>query len=180
MSKTAGLEKIAKRYAEALFSLTEANDEKTLTELKLVKEVFETNTELHSLLEHPGIDNANKSEIISKLFDKAVSEEVANVLQVLLNKGRMNIASLLFDYYKASFYQKRNIEVARVNSAKELSDAQLSEIKSKLESIFNKTLEVETNIDESLVAGVKVNVGQKVLDSSVKAKLKQMKQLLTQ
>lgn len=179
MSKTIGLEKIARRYSEALFALAKSDEEKTLEELASIKEVFEANDDLYLFLGHPSIDGKAKQNLLISLFENKVSDNVFSLIMILEEKNRLNLVPMLHTYFKEEFLKKRNIEVAKVSSAKALSDEQLAEIKTKLETIFGKALELETNIDETLIAGVKVNVGEKVLDSSIKSKLRQMKQLLT-
>ena len=182
MSKTIGVTKVSKRYADALYDLLSGNDkklEKALKDLYTVKSVFESNVELRLVLEHPNINLDDKRNILTKLFNKVVEDEVLNLLLLTLERRRTSIVPSLFSFFKDRYYAEKNIDIAIVSSAKELSKDQLDQIKTRLETIFKKSLELETEIDEKLIAGIRVSVGDQVLDSSVRAKLKQMKQLLT-
>ncbi len=181
MSKTIGLEKISKRYAEALFAIADKNgsEAKVQVDLTVIKEVFEQNEQFRMFMDHPSVDPVDKKKALEKLFKTNICEETNKLLMLLLEKGRLNVAPTLHSYFKELVFKKQNIDVAKLSSAKELTSAQVEEIKTRLEKIFAKKLELETHIDESLIAGIKVNVGDKVLDSSVKSKLKQMRQLLS-
>lgn len=184
MGKTSkqGLTKVASRYAEALFEVVKSSKtdgQAVLEDLKAIKEIFESNDDLTMLVNHPDLKFEDKKSLIEKAFKGKVQEEVLNLLFVLLQRRRINIVTLLAEDFMRLHYKDQNLEFAVVNSANELSDKQLDDIKSKLEKIFDKKLELKPSIDESLVAGVKVNIGDKVIDFSVKSKLKQMKQLLT-
>lgn len=180
MSKTLELAKISKKYAEALHQSTKGEEEKALEELYLIKDVIESNPEFSNFMENPRIDFNSKNQLIDNVFKSKVSEKVFNLLKVLLSKRRFQVASKLAEDFKSLHLESQNIEVAKIISAKTLKDEQIKQIKEELEAILKKTLEVESKIDESLIAGVKVEIGNdKVLDASVNSKLKQMKQLLT-
>lgn len=181
MSKQIGLETIAIRYAEAIYQLVESDKKKAeavLDNLQNLQEVYNSNDDLRSFLEHPSVDLADKLALVKKIFTK-FEADTQSLIMILLEKRRLNLMPLLAKTFRKQLNKARNIDVAKVSSAKPLAGEQLDEIKSNLEKIFGKSLEIETEIDETLIAGVKVNVGDQVLDSSVKAKLKQMRQLLT-
>lgn len=180
MSKTLELAKISKKYAEALYKSVDSDKQKTLEELYAIAEIVNSNPEFNNFIENPRITFNAKDKLIDEAFKSKVSEKVFNTLKVLLNKRRFQVVNKLAEDFKALLFESQNIEVAKVISAKTLKEEQIKQIKQELETILKKTLEIESAIDESLIAGIKVEIGDdKVLDASVNSKLKQMKQLLT-
>lgn len=178
--KRISIPKIAKIYTQALaenFS-TNADLSQALAELEAIKECFEANSDLNLVIYHPSVKIEEKRNILKKSLEGKVSSPILNLILILLERGRLEIISELPKYLKETLFERQNKAQAVVQSANPLSEKQIEEIRADLEKIFEKKLELETEIDESLIAGVKVNIGDKVLDSSVKSKLKQMKQLL--
>lgn len=176
MSNKAELSKVANRYAEALAAIS--IDEKILKDLESVRDVFTLNSELSKFFEHPAVKLEDQKEALNKLFSGKVDDNVLKLLKVLLEKRRLKSAAMLAEHYKAIVYKNKGIEIAKISSAKELNSDELNKIKTELENVFKKDIEIESELDESLIAGLKVNVADKVIDSSIKNKLKQVKQLI--
>jgi F-type H+-transporting ATPase subunit delta len=78
------------------------------------------------------------------------------------------------------FFKKSGIEIAQVGSVTKLSETELNNIKEKLEKLFNKTINIENQENPDLIAGLKIQVAGKVIDSSLKNKLKNLRQVLEQ
>ncbi len=87
-----------------------------------------------------------------------------NTLLVLLEKRRITLAPLLADNYKQIYFQRANIELTKVSSATALKDSELEDIRSKLEASLDEKIEVHSEIDESLIAGVRIQMSNKVID----------------
>ncbi|MDD9898381.1 MAG: ATP synthase F1 subunit delta [Candidatus Melainabacteria bacterium] len=167
---------IAKKYAEALAELREG--ETVIEDLEKVRQAFEESEELREFLANPAYNSDQKKEIIKTIFAKEVQKEVLSTILVLLERHRIGLATMLAENYKTIYYQRANIEFARVSSASKLETKELEEIKAQLEKTFNKKVELSNELDESLVAGIKINVANKVIDSSLRTKLKKLKSLL--
>ncbi len=167
---------IAKKYAEALAELREG--ETVLEDLTLVKDSFNESQELTSFLANPQYSHNVKQQLIIKIFKDKVQKEVLNTLLVLLEKRRINLVPLLADSYKEIYLSRANIELANISSASPLKDNELEEIRTSLEASLKKKIEINSSVDESLIAGVKIQMANKVIDSSLKTKLKNLKALL--
>lgn len=167
---------VAKKYAEALAELRQG--ETVIDDLEKVRQAFEESTELREFLANPAYESTGKKKVLEEIFGKEVQKEVLSTLLVLLERRRIQLAPMLVENYKTIFYQRENIEFAKVSSASKLSSTELDEIKTQLEKTFNKKVEVSNELDESLVAGMKINVANKVIDSSLRTKLKKLKSLL--
>jgi F-type H+-transporting ATPase subunit delta len=167
---------IAKKYSEALAELS--LEQKTLDDLGLVSEIFNTNKELREILNSPSIDINSKKTILSKTFSGSIQELVCKLLLILLEKRRINLVSLLEQNYKNIFYQQKNIGLAQIQSATQFSDNDLNEIRKELEKAFKQDIQISTSVKPELIAGMKINIAGKVIDSSLKTKLKKIKTLL--
>jgi F-type H+-transporting ATPase subunit delta len=167
---------VLNKYANALADLS--LDEATLAQLKLVKEVFEQNPLLESVLANPSIKSTNKKNIISELFASKLSALVLHTIYLLIDKRRMSLIVQLYDAYLKIFLQRSNIALVEIHSATSLESALLTEISDRLAAVLAKSVELVNHIDISLLAGYKVKVDSKVLDLSLKSKLRQMQDLL--
>lgn len=167
---------IAKKYAEALAEIREG--ETIIDDLNLVRDSLNDSVELTRFLANPEHSVTVKKEAVIKIFKDKVQKEVLNTLLVLLDKRRIELAPLLAANYKEIYFQRANIELTKISSAAALNDAELNEIKAQLESSLKKKIEIHTEVDESLIAGVRIQMSNKVIDSSLKAKLKNLKALL--
>jgi F-type H+-transporting ATPase subunit delta len=167
---------ISKKYADALAEVKLSQG--IIDDLKLVQSSLETSEELKSTLSNPGIKIDLKRKIIKDIFESKISSETLNLLLLLLKKRRMNLATSLLEFYRENFYKKENIGLAELETARKLEENELNEIKQVLEKTFNKSIELSETINEDLLAGMRVRISNKIIDSSLKSKLKQMKTLL--
>ena len=82
------------------------------------------------------------------------------------------------DAYEECYRKKHRIEIVKVTSASKLDEDQLSRLKEMLEKKMNKTLELEVQVDPSLIAGIKVQANDLVMDNTVIAKIDAMKEAI--
>jgi F-type H+-transporting ATPase subunit delta len=167
---------ISKKYADALAEVRLSQE--IIYDLKLIQSSLEDSAELKNSLSNPGIKIDIKIKIIKEIFESKISHETLNLLLLLLKKRRMNLATSLLEFYRENFYKKEDIELAELETARKLEENELIEIKQVLEKTFNKSIELSETINEDLLAGMRVKISNKIIDSSLKTKLKQMKTLL--
>lgn len=165
----------ARKYAEALAAIK--MDEAIINELLALKDSFSASKELNEFLSNPSNAKDAKKDLLKKVFE-SFSSEVKNLICLLVDRNRINLIPYLAEAYQETFYRKSNIELAQISSIKELAEDELNEIKAQLEKLLNKSIKVTSKIDDSLIAGIKIQVANKVIDSSLKTKLKSMKELL--
>ena len=182
MSKnsTFGLSIVTDRYAAAFISLAEQIDmlDKFDTDLALIKETFIENKDLKDFLEHPLIQLNDKKEVIDSIFRKHVSVYTLNLLKVLIEKNRIFILPLLADHYREILNKKRNIVTANIITAVEIDDEVKNRVKDKLQNLLNSTINIKSETDKNIIAGMVVKIGDKILDGSLKTKLETMKKQL--
>lgn len=174
MSNKNDLGRISQKYAQALAAVK--LDVILLKELKLLAEIAATEDFKNSFFS-PKLESATKIKLIDATFS-GFSPELLSTLKLLVDKRRLEIVGTLYSDYKSFYNEANGIAEAQVSSARQLDSTEIESIKSQLESVFSKKVEIETNVDESLIAGIKVNLDDKVIDSSLKTKLREMRSLL--
>ena len=176
-TNTFGLSIIADRYALAVMQLAEKQDmfDKFDSDLALVKETINGNKDLKDFLEHPLIQSNDKKEVIDRIFREHISIYSLNLIKLLIDKNRIFVLAPLADHYKKLLNKKRNISTAQIITAIEIDEDVKNRVKSKLESIYSKTIDIETVIDEEIIAGMIVKIDDKIIDGSIKTKFENMK-----
>jgi F-type H+-transporting ATPase subunit delta len=110
---------------------------------------------------------------------KPLSPKVGNLLAAVLENGRLAALGEIAQQFQLLINARSGVSDAVIHSAFELSASQVDEVKATLEKRFGRKLNATVVIDASLIGGIRVVVGDEVLDTSVKARLEQMKLALT-
>lgn len=173
---------VAKRYANALF---EAASDRNLVaeveqELKAIVQVIEAEPDLGKFLEHPGIDNTKKITLLQNVFADKISDIVWNTLKLLITRGRQAILPNLMQYYVEIANEALGQANALVYSPYALSDQESTEIAAKFGKITGKTIQVENILDETLLGGLRVRIGDRLYDGSLSGKLANLEKSLMQ
>ena len=169
---------LAGRYAVALFDL--AYEDKTLdavaddfaTLAGLIKEDENLSRFIRSPLQTRD-DLAKAMEIIAA--KAGLSQLMAKFLGVLAANGRLRHLDDVAASYRALLAHHRGEVAAEVTSAHQLNDEQLAALKQRLKQSLGRDVAVETHLDESLLGGLVVKVGSRMIDSSLRTKLKNLK-----
>ncbi|MEG3072284.1 MAG: F0F1 ATP synthase subunit delta [Peptococcaceae bacterium] len=178
---------VAGRYASALYEL--ASEEKVLPkqkskvdkveeELKAVRQIIADNDNLQNLLYHPQITSTAKKETLDKLFKGRISNVTGNFLALLVDRRREMYFPDIVDEYIALANAGRNIVETQVVSAVELNDKEKDELRKILGTLAGQKVQISFTVDPSLVGGVVVRMGDKIIDGSVKTRLASMKESL--
>lgn len=171
---------VAKRYADALFQLGEEKKtmESMLEELNTVQEVFRNNHQLNSFLVHPGIDNGKKKQFVHDVF-QGLSNDVVNLLKILIERHRVNLILPIIEKYNKIVSDSKGIVEARVYSVRKLKDSERKELENMLVKRFDKkAIRLENIVDPSIIGGVKIRMGNTIIDGSISGKLKRMERKL--
>lgn len=167
---------VAKRYAEALFQLTEEKNRlnQTVEDLSVVKEVFNSSSQLNSFFKHPSISRENKNNVLEEAFD-GVHRDVLNTLKILVNRGRVEVIPSIVDHFIQLVNDKKGIAKADVYSTRELSTLEQNKLKKTFAKRFNKTgIQLNNIVNPSILGGIKVQIGNTIYDGSVEGKLKRI------
>ena len=173
---------VSKTHGDALFELAvEENCVDSISEEVIaVEEALKTNPDLFKLLNHPKIDKVEKIKLVKEIFDKKVSDNLVGFLTIMIDKERQNNIIETFEYFTARVKEYKNIGVVTVATPMELSETQKEELVKKLLATTKYVkLEVDYKIDESLIGGMVIRIGDRVVDSSIKTKLSELTKDLT-
>lgn len=168
---------VTKTYADALFQL--AVEENTVDSLYLevtqLSEILDSNPELAKIMAHPGVDKNEKLSVIRNSFSGKLSGELCGLLnQVVINNRYEHIEGILKCFIdRVKEYKK--IGVAYVLTPAQLSDAQKQRIEKKLlDTTGYAEMEMNYDIDKSLIGGMRIRIGDRVVDSSISTKLNEL------
>jgi F-type H+-transporting ATPase subunit delta len=175
----AELATVARPYAEALFRVAQAGNLAAWSDLVSEMAQVGGNADVLAYARNPKVSDSDIAATIQSLLKSPLTPEAKNFLDMLLANGRIE----LLPEIGAQFAQLKNSAEgaadADIISAFELSAAQVSELVATLEKKFSRKLNPNVTVDPSLIGGVRVVVGDEVLDTSVRAKLQSMRTALT-
>jgi F-type H+-transporting ATPase subunit delta len=165
---------VARPYAEALFRVAQNGDMATWTGIVSELAQIGANPDMQAFAGNPNVTPAQLAETIASLVKSPLSPEAKNFIAMLAENGRV----ALLPEIAAQFTELKNASAgaadATVYSAFELSADQVTALVATLEKKFGRKLNPTVEVDPSLIGGVRVVVGDEVLDTSVRAKLQQM------
>ncbi len=171
----AELATIARPYAEALFKAQGtdlANTAVWLDELAALAD----SAQLRQFAEHPNADTAQVLKVMTG--DKKLPAAALNLLGLIIENGRLAVLPDIARQFRALKNAASGSTEAVVYSAFPMGEQALAEVAATLEKRFARKLGVTVEIDASLIGGIRAVVGDEVLDTSVKARLEQMKMAL--
>lgn len=174
---------VSKVYGDALFETAMEKDRMDVLyeEIGSLVPVLEGNPELMALLNNPRIVKEEKVSIIHQVFGGRVEEELMGFLTIVVEKGRQNDLLPIFDYFIQRVKEFKRIGTVSVTSAVELSEEQKARLKEKLLASTDYVMfETSYQIDPALIGGMVIRIGDRVVDSSIRTRLYEMKRELSQ
>jgi ATP synthase F1 delta subunit len=170
------LEDIASVYAEALFEVAKENDklDEIREQLGQAVDALNEHRELQVFFFSPYFSSAEKRDGISKAFVDA-EDELVNFLELMAEKHRMPAifaARRIYDEMWAK--ERRRLEV-RLVSAVELADKVVKQVREEIERRTGRDIDLETVVDDGVLGGFVLRVGNMVVDASVRNKLERLR-----
>ena len=165
---------VAKTYGDALFELAVESGQvdEMLDEARSIQQILHEDNELSKLMNHPKIVKEEKIEILEQIFKGRVQAEITGLMRMLVSKGHYGEMESVFAYFIDQVKEYKNIGTAYVTAPMPLSDSQKEQIKKKLlETTKYVEFELHYDVDESLIGGMVIRIGDRVVDSSVKSRL---------
>lgn len=174
---------MSKVYGDALFETAMETDKLDVLyeEVTQLVPILEDNPELTALLGNPQIVKEDKVSTIHQIFSGRVQEELMGILAIIVEKDRQNDMIPIFQYFIERVKEWKKIGSASVTSAVELSGDQKARLEEKLlASTDYVTFEMSYQVDPSLIGGMVVRIGDRVVDSSIRTRLYELKKELSQ
>jgi F-type H+-transporting ATPase subunit delta len=163
---------IARPYAEAVFRLGKEQGKLAAWSEHLGKlAAIAANAEVAAAIGNPNLTAAQKADLVAALLGGAVDGDVANMIQVLARNERLTVLPEIATFFEGLKAAEEGVKDAVIFSAFPLDDAQQQKLLSDLEARFKSKLRPEIRLDPELIGGVRVEVGDQVLDASVRGKL---------
>ncbi len=169
---------VSGRYATALFEL--ARDQKSIDAVKADLDKFEAmladSPDLLRLVRSPVFTSDSQTKALSAVLDKAgIKGTAANFLKVLTKNRRLFAVSDVARSFRALVAKFRGEATAEVTVAEKLSDKNLDALKAALKAVSGKDVDLNVKIDPSIIGGLVVKLGSRMVDSSLRTKLNSIK-----
>ncbi|MFP5466186.1 MAG: F0F1 ATP synthase subunit delta [Gammaproteobacteria bacterium] len=174
----AELATIARPYAEALFKAAQAEAPAAAQWLDELAAIA-GNEQLQQFADNPKVSTDQVFDVISGVAKQALPEMGRNFLRTVIDNGRLAVLPEIAQQFRNLMNAQLGSSDAVVYSAFDIDAAALAELAGVLEKRFGRKLNVSVVLQPELIGGVRVVVGDEVLDTSVKARLEQMRVALT-
>lgn len=177
----AELATIARPYAEALFKacMDQKADLSGATAWVDELAAIASDPQLRQVVDSPRVAGEQILGVITGVARNALPAIASNFLRTVVENGRLRVLPEIAAQFRALVNETKGSSDAVVVSAFDIQPQQLEELGAVLEKRFGRKLQLSVKVDPSLIGGVRVVVGDEVLDTSVKARLEQMKVALT-
>jgi len=172
---------ISKTYGEALFELAveEGKEDQFLEEVTVLQKLLAENPDFEKLMNHPKILKEEKLSVLENVFKGRISDELLGFLHLIVVKDRYSQINEILDFFTNEVKRLKGIGVAFVTTAVELKDPQKKNVEDKLLATTSfKEMEVHYDVDADLIGGMKIRIGDRVVDSSVQTKLDKLQREL--
>ncbi len=165
---------VAKRYGQALFELAKEKDclQSVQQDLQQILAVIADSTELQGVIANKLMQAEVKQRVFKQLFDNRINSISLNFLLLVLQKQRENALEQIAKQFNNLADQDAGIVKAKVKSAVRLEPDYLKKLQQALGQATKKQVELELELDRSIMGGIVVRIGDRIIDGSVAAKLK--------
>ena len=169
---------VAGRYARAAFELAEAagSADQTLSELERFSQALDVSADLERLVRSPLFSADQQLAALTAILPKlGISELSGNFLKLLARNRRLFAVREIVASFRALLAEKRGTMVAEVVSAEPLGETKMDALRTALKQALGKDISLNSKIDPSLIGGLTVKIGSRMIDTSLKTKLSQLK-----
>jgi F-type H+-transporting ATPase subunit delta len=172
---------VAGRYATALFEI--AKESKALDQVEAdilaVEAAMAESPELRDMLSSPVFSREDQARAIAAIAAKmGLGAAVANTLGLMAQNRRLFVVPALIAQIKALIAADRGEMTAEVTTARPLTDAQTDALAQTLKASVGKDVRLDVTVDESLIGGLVVKVGSRMIDTSIRAKLANLQNVM--
>lgn len=169
-------------YSEALFSLAleENRIDELENELKVLCGLATENPEFMELLVTPKVSKEEKRSFVDSVLVGKFSQEIVNLTKVLIDKKRCSELLDIAEVFHNTILTHRDVVAASAYSAVPLSAAELEALKAQLIKLTGKQISLDNIVDSSVIGGIRLKVGDRVIDGSLKRRLEDLKDNLAQ
>lgn len=163
---------IARPYAEAVFRLADAQGKLADWSVALANLVAVTADErVRAAVGDPNLSDAKAAGLVISILTGTLSGDAENFVRVLAENGRLGVVTEIRTHFEALKNERESTVEADVYTAFEMDPAQLADLVARLEKKTGRKVKARVSVDQSLIGGVKIVIGDKVIDGSARAQL---------
>ena len=175
------LSKVAGPYAEALLDLAKSNDslKETTNDMNIVSQFLLNSSDLKKFLSNPLVTREAKKNVVKDILGEQISSNTLKFLLLLVERNRIQVLESIAQKFLELSYKQDSIEIAKITSSIQLSADQQKEIAEKLKKITGaKQIKLALKVDPQLIGGFTIEIGSKMIDTSIRGQLKKISALL--
>lgn len=177
-SESTGISGLADRYAAALFEL--ADERRVLDavagDLRALRTMLHDSADLARLVRSPVLSRGAQGKAIAALGERAgLSQLTRDFLAVVARNRRLFAAPAMIEAYLAKLAERRGEITAEVTAAQPLSEAQNAALGEQLRRAVGRRVSVDLRVDPSLIGGMVVKVGSRMVDASLRSRLQRLR-----
>ena len=172
---------VSKVYGDALFEAARdcGQMDEIFEEVQSIGVILEENAELQKILGNPRVMREDKEQMIETIFRGRVSNEIVELMKLMIEKGRYSKIDSVFEYFIGLVKEEKKIGIAYIATAVELSEAQKEAVMQRLlQTTKYESFEMNYQVDASLIGGMVIRIGDRVVDTSIKTKLYELSKSL--
>jgi F-type H+-transporting ATPase subunit delta len=163
---------IARPYAEAVFRLADAAGALAKwSEMLAALAAVSADARVRAAIKDPNLSDAKIAGLFISILAGKLNGDAENFVRVLAENGRLELLPEIREQYEALRNEREGVVEAEVQSAFDLSEAQVSDLVSRLEKKTGRKVRATVTLDKELIGGIRVTLGDKVIDGSARAQL---------
>ena len=174
--------RIIKKYSQALFKVTvKENDINQISDrLHNIRSILKSVPELNQLLITRRVQVQDKINMLKNILGDNISNIEMDLMVLLMENGHMMLFGEVVKRFDYLLDKESKVVKVQITSSSILSDDEVQRISSKIENNIQKEVEVKTETDESIMGGIKLRVGNTLIDGSIYSRLQKMRDTLIQ
>lgn len=173
-------ETLARRYATAIYELAQESQsvDAVGSDLKAIAAALDGDESLRNFFVSPVVDRNDKERALTAAFQSRVNVVALHALLLLVRKRREAILAAVASEYAKIVLQARGVEAMTVTTARPLPEAELRALVERLERTYGRTFDVRVKHDPNLIGGVRVAMGDRLIDGTVAGRLEELSRTL--
>ena len=167
------MNRAALRYAKAALNLAQQQNkaDKINQDMQLIENTIAENKELQSFLNNPVFKAEDKLKSFDAIFGDKIDEITKGIIKLLVKNKRLTLLPFVAKQFQNLFKKAQNVATAVVTTAVPLTDALKKKVLEKIKNETNKEISLENVIDNSIIGGFVLQIGDKQIDASILGKL---------
>ena len=170
----------ANEYARGLYMLAaeERREREYLEELRTVAKMFDANPGYAAILSAPSIPTRERADLIEKAFGEAVSVNIVSFRKLLCRKGYIFLFKDCYEEFRKLYLDFSGTVRAVVTSAVELTDSEKIKVQEKMHALTGHSAMLRYTVDPSILGGIIIRTDDRIIDGSVRRRLKEIKEVI--